>query len=243
MNMNDGLSPALLVAHGQPSDPFPAARALEDLAMQVAAFLPRWSVKAATLAEPLAIARGVAGRECGLVYPLFMARGWFTKVQIPNRLFESGASRWKVLEPFGCDPKVQDLCVALVREYGADSVIVAAHGSSKSAEPSEVARHVAARIRAETGITRVEVGFIDQAPQLSTLTGFGPGAVCLPFFAAAGGHVEDDLPRALAEAGFRGRILPPVGADGRVPGLIASALLLEVPVCSGTCRWAGGQNP
>ena len=243
MNMNDGLSPALLVAHGQPSDPFPAARALEDLAMQVAAFLPRWSVKAATLAEPLAIARGVAGRECGLVYPLFMARGWFTKVQIPNRLFEAGASRWKVLEPFGCDPKVQDLCVALVRESGADEVIVAAHGSSKSAEPSEVARHVAARIRAETGITRVEVGFIDQAPQLSTLTGFGPGAVCLPFFAAAGGHVEDDLPRALAEAGFRGRILPPVGADGRVPGLIASALLLEVPVCSGTCRWAGGQNP
>ena len=240
MNMNDGLSPALLVAHGQPSDPFPAARALEDLAMQVAAFLPRWSVKAATLAEPLAIARGVAGRECGLVYPLFMARGWFTKVQIPNRLFESGASRWKVLEPFGCDPKVQDLCVALVRESGADAVIVAAHGSSKSAEPSDVARHVAARIRAETGITRVEVGFIDQAPQLSTLTGFGPGAVCLPFFAAAGGHVEDDLPRALAEAGFRGRILPPVGADGRVPGLIASALLLEVPVCSGTFRWAGG---
>ena len=243
MNMNDGLSPALLVAHGQPSDPFPAARALEDLAMQVAAYLPRWSGKAATLAEPLAIARGVAGRECGLVYPLFMARGWFTKVQIPNRLFESGASRWKVLEPFGCDPKVQDLCVALVRESGADSVIVAAHGSSKSAEPSEVARHVAARIRAETGITRVEVGFIDQAPQLSTLTGFGPGAVCLPFFAAAGGHVEDDLPRALAEAGFRGRILPPVGADGRVPGLIASALLLGVPVCSGSCRWAGGQNP
>lgn len=237
MTMNDGLSPALLVAHGQPSNPFPAARALEDLAMQVAAFLPRWNVRAATLAEPLAIARGVSGRDFGLVYPVFMARGWFTKVQIPGRLFEAGASRWKVLEPFGCDPKVQDLCVTLVRESGADAVILAAHGSSKSAEPSDVARHVAARIRAETGIERVEVGFIDQAPQLSTLTGFGPGAVCLPFFAAAGGHVEDDLPKALAEAGFRGRILPPVGADRRVPGLIASALLQGVPICSGLCRW------
>jgi sirohydrochlorin ferrochelatase len=243
MHLNDGLSPALLVAHGQPSDPFPAARALEDLAMQVAAFLPRWNVRAATLAETLAIARGVAGKDFGLVYPLFMARGWFTKVQIPNRLFEAGASRWKVLEPFGCDPKVQELCVDLVRESGADEVVLAAHGSSKSAEPSDVARHVAARIRAETGIARVEVGFIDQVPQLSTLTGFGPGAVCLPFFAAAGGHVADDLPRALDEAGFRGRILPPVGADARVPGLIASAILRGVPVCAGTCRWAGGQNP
>ena len=206
--------------------------------MQVAAFLPGWTVKAATLAEPLAIARGVSGRDFGLVYPLFMARGWFTKVQIPNRLFEARAARWNVLEPFGCDPKVQDLCVTLVRDSGADAVILAAHGSSKSAEPSDVAHHVAARIRAETGIERVEVGFIDQVPQLSTLTGFGPGSVCLPFFAAAGGHVADDLPKALAEAGFGGRILPPVGADGRVPGLIASALLLGVPICSGQCRWA-----
>lgn len=205
--------------------------------MQVAAFLPRWNVRAATLAEPLAIARGVAGQDFGLVYPVFMARGWFTKVQIPNRLFEAGASRWKVLEPFGCDPKVQELCVTLVRESGADEVVLAAHGSSKSAEPAEVARHVAGRIKAETGIARVEVGFIDQVPQLSTLTGFGPGAVCLPFFAAAGGHVADDLPGALAEAGFRGRILPPVGADRRVPGLIADAILRGVPVCSGTCRW------
>ena len=49
--------------------------------------------------------------------------------------------------------------------------------------------------------------------------------------------------RALEEAGFRGRILPPVGADARVPGLIAEAILRGVPVCAGTCRWAGGQNP
>ena len=40
----------------------------------------------------------------------------------------------------------------------------------------------------------------------------------------AGGHVEKDLPEALARAGFRGRILPPVGQDDRVPGLIAEAL-------------------
>jgi sirohydrochlorin ferrochelatase len=53
---------------------------------------------------------------------------------------------------------------------------------------------------------------------------FGPGALCLPFFAARGGHVIDDLPEALAEAGFSGRLLDPVGLDSRVPGLIAAAL-------------------
>jgi len=32
------------------------------------------------------------------------------------------------------------------------------------------------------------------------------------------------LPQALAEAGFGGRFLPPLGLDARVPSLIAAAL-------------------
>ena len=226
---------ALIVAHGQPSDPGPAARALEALAARVMALLPGWQVGAATLAEPGALAGAVAGRGPGVVFPMFMTGGWFTKVQIPAKLAEAGASGWTVLEPFGCDPGVHDLCVALVREAGADQVILAAHGSFKSAVPSDIARHVGARIAAETG-AQVAAGFIDQEPQLSTLRGFG--GVCLPFFAAEGGHVSEDIPKALAEAGFQGRILPPVGLDARVPAIIAAALERGVPVCAQACRWA-----
>jgi sirohydrochlorin ferrochelatase len=76
---------------------------------------------------------------------------------------------------------------------------------------------------------------------LSSLT--GRDGVCLPFFAAEGGHVSDDIPAALAEAGFQGRVLPPVGLDARVSGIIAAAIARGVPVCSGTCRWAKDQNP
>jgi sirohydrochlorin ferrochelatase len=83
---------------------------------------------------------------------------------------------------------------------------------------------------------RAEAGFIDQDPQLSSLKG-GAG-VCLPFFAAEGGHVSDDIPAALGQAGFTGRILPPVGLDARVPGIIAAAIARGVPVCSAACRWA-----
>ncbi len=226
---------ALIVAHGQPSDPQPAARALEDLAAAVAALMPGWEVAAATLAEPGAIARAVAGRGAGVVFPMFMTGGWFTRVQIPAKLAEAGAVGWTVLEPFGCDPAVHDLCLTLVAEAGGDQMILAAHGSFKSTAPSDIARHVAGRIAEETG-ARVAVGFIDQDPQLETLTGFG--GVCLPFFAAEGGHVSDDIPAALAKAGFTGRILPPVGLDARVPALIAAALMRGVPVCSGACRWA-----
>ena len=226
---------AVIVAHGQPSDPRPAGAALEALAARVEALLPSWSVGAATLSEEGAVARAVAGRPGGMVFPMFMAGGWFTRVQIPKRLAEAGAAGWTVLEPFGCDPTVHDLCVTLVREAEAGDVILAAHGSFKSPAPSDIALHVAGRIAAETGAS-VVAGFIDQEPQLSSLT--GRGGVCLPFFAAEGGHVSDDIPAALAEAGFQGRILPPVGLDARVPGIIAAAIARGLPVCAGACRWA-----
>ncbi len=226
---------ALIVAHGQPSDPRPAGAALEALAARVEALMPGWSVGAATLAEEGAIARAVAGRQGGVVFPMFMAGGWFTRVQIPKRLAEAGAVGWTVLEPFGCDPLVHDLCVTLVREAGAEQVILAAHGSFKSPAPSDIAFHVAGRIAAETG-AEVAAGFIDQEPQLMSLT--GRGGICLPFFAAEGGHVNDDIPEALGAAGFTGRILPPVGLDARVPGIVAAAIARGVPVCAGACRWA-----
>ena len=75
---------ALIVAHGQPSDPRPAGAALERLAARVQAMLPGWSVGAATLAEEGAMARAVAGLPGGVVFPMFMAGGWFTRVQIPK---------------------------------------------------------------------------------------------------------------------------------------------------------------
>jgi sirohydrochlorin ferrochelatase len=104
--------------------------------------------------------------------------------------------------------------------------------------PSDIARHVAGRIGDEAGIGRVAVGFIDQVPQLSSLTGFGPRAVCLPFFAAEGDHVTDDLPQALTMAGFKGRILAPIGHDPRVPGIAAAAIARGKPVCAERCQWA-----
>ncbi|MBE2277186.1 MAG: cobalamin biosynthesis protein CbiX [Rhodobacteraceae bacterium] len=223
---------AVIVAHGQPSDPLPAAAELAALAGKVAALLPGLQVGAATLAEPEALARAVAGKPSGLILPLFMAAGWFTRSAIPARLAEAGAAGWQVMQPFGLASEVGALAVALARESGGGEVLLAAHGSFKSAEPARVARGVAARIAAEAGIP-CSAAFIDQSPRLSEATGFGRAAICLPFFAMAGGHVTTDLPAALAEAGFPGRILPALGTDPRVPGLIAGLLRDILPAAPG----------
>lgn len=230
------MTPVLIIAHGQPSDPRPLAAEVEALADAVAMVAGR-PVAAATLAEPGALASALARLgPRGLAYPLFMAGGWFTRVNLPRRLAEAGGQGWQVLEPMGCDPAIHDLAVTLAREAGGESVVLAAHGSGRSAVPSDIAANVAGRIGTELGL-RAEAAFIDQSPRLADLRGHGEGAVCLPFFAAGGGHVTQDIPAALAEAGFAGRLLPALGLDARVPGIIAAAIAAGQPVCAGECRW------
>jgi sirohydrochlorin ferrochelatase len=232
---------ALIVAHGQPSDPGPAGRRLEALAAEVARHAPGWDIRAATLAEPGAVAREAATLRRGVVYPMFMAGGWFTRAAIPARLAEAGLApgAFTVLEPFGCDPAVHQLALTALGDAGlgrGGEVLVAAHGSFKSAAPAGVARRLVELIRRAAAPARIEAAFIDQVPRLAEARGFGPGALCLPFFAAEGGHVTEDLPHALAEAGFAGRILPALGLHADVPRLIAAALERGAPVCAEACR-------
>ncbi len=232
------VSAVLIVAHGQPSDPAPAAAELAGFAARVREVCPERSIASVTLAEEGGLARAVATLgQAGLVFPMFMAGGWFTRVQLPAKLRAVGASGWQVLEPFGCAPELADLAVSLVGETGARQVILAAHGSFKSTTPSDIAYAVAEKIAAETG-AEVRVGFIDQEPQLQRLRGWGE--ICLPFFAAAGGHVTEDVPAALASAGFAGRILPPIGLDPRAPSIAARAIAAGQPVCATACRYQRG---
>ncbi len=212
----------LLVAHGQPSDPLPAARELVALAARVAQHLPGWRVSAATLAEPGALER-LQDTPPGLVFPVFMAAGWFTRVALPQRLGAAGLRGWQVLAPMGTMAALHDLALRLVRESGAEEVLLAAHGSGRSPAPAQVARDLAARIAQDYAPRRIEVAFIEEAPFLSKVSGWHSDAICLPFFAMSGEHVVTDLPEALAEAGFPGRILPALGLSDDIPRLIADA--------------------
>lgn len=234
------MPPVLIVAHGQPSNPGPAAAELADLAAKVAVFLPDQIVASATLAEPEALSAAIADLgPGGLLFPLFMAGGWFTRTHLPARLTAAGAQNWQVLEPLGCLTALHDLAVKTASEAlqtRAGPIILAAHGSSKTSVPSDIAHHVAAKIHRELGCA-VHVAFIDQTPQLKDLPPLGPEALCLPFFAASGGHVTTDIPEALTQSSFTGTQLPALGLRPEIPALIAKAIRAASPVCVQECRF------
>ncbi len=234
---------AVLVSHGQPSDPVPASRSLASLGAAVALHLPGWVITSATLAEPGALAAATQAPE-GRAYPLFMAGGWFARSHLPAKLREAGAVGWTVLEPFGCDPALHALAVQVVSDALAargmvpaqSRLLLAAHGSFKSPVPSAIGCLVADQIARILGLCNATAAFIDQDPQLEQATGHGADSLCLPYFAAEGGHVTDDIPAALAKAGFAGHLLPPLGLAAAVPAVIAAAIRAGVPVCATACR-------
>jgi len=226
---------ALVVSHGQPSDPDGPEADMAALAARVATELPAgWRVAGTTLAGRGTLSATLTALGAGpvLVYPHFMSDGWFVSTRLPARLAEAGRPDADVLPPFGLDPAVPALCLARARAgaeaAGADpaatTLLLAAHGSPSDPRAGAVARRVAGTIAAADVFGRVTCGFVDEAPRLADAARLPAPAVCLPFFAARNGHVLIDLPEAFAEAGFPGPTLPPIGTDADVPGLIAAAL-------------------
>ena len=219
---------AAIIAHGQPGDPAPLQRDIDDLAVRVMGELGAgWVVHGATLACGCSVRRAARAR---LVYPVFMAEGWFTQSELPRRLKMAGAEDFTVLRPLGLDPDLPAIGAALAAQAAAQAgldparttLVIAGHGSQKSRGSAEATRAFAAALAGQ-GWAAIEVGFIEEAPFLHEVRLDGP-AVCLPFFATAAGHTTEDIPQAWEALGRPGPLVPPVGTDTAVPALIADAL-------------------
>ncbi|WP_104018987.1 sirohydrochlorin chelatase [Roseovarius nitratireducens] len=223
---------ALIVSHGQPSDPDPAERDLARFGTRVARALPGWHVGTATLAKPGALdaALAVAG-PAPVVYPMFMTEGWFTGENLRNRLGNAPGAR--VLRPLGVSPDLPGLAADLIGDQiaragwspGETRLFLAAHGSGRSPNSARDTRAFAAALAHHIALAEISVGFVEEPPYLvDAATGMGERSLCLPFFAAAGGHVTDDIPEALDKADFSGLRLAPLGLAPAVPDLVARAI-------------------
>lgn len=222
-----------IVAHGQPGDPAPMQAELERFAASVAPHLPGAQVIGATLADTDSL---IPARHATLIYPLFMADGWFTRTEMPRRLRaalpDDDAPLPPVLPPLGLDEDLPaigrrlafDAAEAAGMHPARVTLVVAGHGSRGSDQAAEACRAFAGRIDDLGGFHRVVTGFIEQAPFLADAARIKGAALCLPFFATAAAHVTRDIPEAMAEAAMTGPVTPPVGLAPEVPALIARRL-------------------
>ncbi|WP_299894516.1 CbiX/SirB N-terminal domain-containing protein [uncultured Ruegeria sp.] len=225
------MSHAIIVAHGQPSDPEPAEAALATFAAKVNALTENVVVHSATLAAPGALeAKLDRVPENPVIYPLFMAKGWFVTSALPKRL---GNHPTQILDPLGIDPELPALTAEALRtelydkHWAAQStdLVIAAHGSGRSRNPSTVALQFAEKLRGLVAFKSVCVGFVEEQPSISdAANGTGDQALCLPFFACTGGHVQEDVPQELDRAGFSGVLLPVVGELPPIRAQIAKKL-------------------
>ncbi len=209
---------AIIVAHGQPSDPAPAQEALAAFAAKVDALSGDVTVHGATLAAPGVLEAKVDSLpDSVVIYPLFMAKGWFVTSALPKRL---GTRKRRILDPLGIDPDLPELSASALRaalserQWATDDtdLVIAAHGSGRSRNPSAVATDFASQLSRKLPFNSIRVGFVEERPSISeAASGMSQKAVCLPFFACMGGHVLDDVPEELERAGFSGIVLPVVG--------------------------------
>lgn len=230
----------ILVAHGSPSDPPRQEAAMVEFAAKVAGHLPGCHVAAATLADSDALPRALAAAgERPLIYPMFMSDGWFVSTLLPERLDKAGGAHATILPPFGLEPALPAFCAARLTEaaaaggleLAATTLVVAAHGSPNDLRAAAAAEAAAQAIAGHVRFAATRVCYVDQAPFLAEgLAVTGP-ALCLPFFATAASHVEEDLPAAVAEANFAGAVLEPIGRSRGTPAFVARSLTrhLRVP--------------
>lgn len=221
---------ALLVAHGSPSHPEEQEAALRDLAAKVEAAAPGWRVGGATLAAKGAFDAAVTTLGAPLVYPYFMAEGYFTRRVLTPMAQKAGL---EIAAPFGVEPALVGVVAARLRGvlakqgWQAETVrlVLAAHGSAVSKRSKESPLAFAAALQSALGFRAADVGLIEEPPFLAEVAKGAGAAICLPFFALASGHIEEDVPEALAAAGFAGPVLEPFIGWEETPALIARSLL------------------
>lgn len=226
------MSQALIVAHGSPSDPAPQEAALKALATEVGGRLPGWTVSGATLAAEGALDAALAALDRPVIYPFFMAEGWFTRTNLPRRLAQAGAGGLRQLPAFGLAPELPGLTARAAREGAeaagldprATTLLIAAHGSQVSRASAEGARAMAGLLLRIAPFRRILTAFVEEPPYIFQVARGLDHAICLPFFALRAGHVAADVPEALEAAGFRGPLLPAIGEHPEVARVIAAAL-------------------
>jgi sirohydrochlorin ferrochelatase len=205
---------ALIAAHGGRVVDRRSNESIFCLAEKVAALIGDVQVGAGFISGVPTIGDAIAALAAQnvIVYPLFMADGYFGQTVL-NRLVEE-ARRGRqggsliVLPPLGLDPALADLAVTKAASAATSlgmspkqvTLVLLAHGSARSRASAMAAERTAINARAHGLFADVRVSFLDEAPSLEMAMSEIEGAIAVAgLFSGDGLHGGDDAKRLMAQ--------------------------------------------
>ena len=175
-----------------------------------------------------------------IVYPLFLAHGYFTRVALPRLIKQSKRQDQiiTVLAPLGLDPALGDLivdealdaarCHSILPEEV--TVVLAAHGSRNDNASRIATERLADRVRGRRCFRDARIALLEEAPSLAEATADIRGPIIvIGLFAGEGVHGADDTKRLVEELGRNDIVLVrPIGTFVGVEGIITAAVTQQL---------------
>jgi sirohydrochlorin cobaltochelatase len=174
-----------------------------------------------------------------LVYPLFLADGYFNRDRLPQLIAAAQAPpatarRIRVLPPLGLDPGLVEVVAGRAQAAagiagfapGSATLVVLAHGTPRDPASRQAAESVSNRLAATGRFAAVRPAFLEEPPSLAgVLADVAGAAVVIGLFAGEGLHGGVDVPQligeiARADIAFAGN----VGTFTEITDLVAAAV-------------------
>jgi sirohydrochlorin ferrochelatase len=172
-----------------------------------------------------------------LVYPVFMADGYFVRKVLAERVARSTHAPYDILPPLGIDAGIAQLILAeaLTAARGAgyaaaaSRLLLVGHGSELGPASANSTNAAAAQVRQAGGFAEVDVAFLEEPPFLETaLAASALPTVVSGFFSGDGLHAGEDVPGHIDQSRAHAVYAGSIGASAAIPALIAAAIATAV---------------
>lgn len=172
-----------------------------------------------------------------VVYPLFLADGYFTRVvllRLVQQAVHQDARTISILPPLGLEPALADLiadeAAAAARSRALSpsetTVVLLAHGSTNEEASRIAAERLADRVQLRRDFRNTQTVLLEEGPSLAeAIAGTRGPIIVVGLFASEGMHGSDDAKRLVAELGRDDIFLVgPVGMFAGVEAIVAAAV-------------------